>query len=488
MKRKRVGYLFLFLLGIFMAANWVWSGKIGTEIGLLPIYSSTVDFNEYVFPDPDKTTYVMDLNLEAANRNLHGKSLISTVNTSGKPLAELWLTMYPNAFRLDSETPAPPDAYYSGFNPGGAEVKSLTVNGQETVIMYEGISLGVILGYDIMMDERIDIAIEWTVKVPRASYRLGTKNGTYMLSAFYPQLNVLDANGWKKSYNSKFGDPFCSHSAEYLVHLDIPEQYVPIGMPVIEQTMPEDNGRQRYTMSGKKWRSFALALMFDYSAEVVTLNKTSIRCFVPGRKSQEAKVYAEKAKQILNYFNGAYGSYPYKELNIVFVPMKGFQGMEHSGLVFINDEFLEDENLNDQQITLTLAHEIAHQWWYGVVGNDQMQEPWLDEGLANWSAYKYYINNENGSRPALVAAYPRNLARGLNSFSSRDEYYKGVYNNGAQFWFELENQVGEEKMTMILHRYWADYQYKIATTQDLFNAIHKEVPKNIDAFLNKWFF
>lgn len=484
MKRKSKIYLTIFIVGMLIPIYIILSAKDGDN--LAPAFSYPVKNEADLFPHPGKTGYYMKMYLDAGSRTLYGKSVITTENSSGRPLGELWMTTYPNAFRSAKESPAPPEAYFGGFNEGWLAVKEVTVNGQAVDLSYEGVSLGLHLNHDIMANEKIRIAMSWTVKIPRLAYRFGTKDGVFMLGNFYPQLNVLTPTGWRKSYQSDFGDPFCFHSASYTAELNLPEPYRPIGMEVCDPPVIEDDGRQRFVMGGENMRDFSLALMIDYSMAEATLNKTQIRCFLPGKKIEPAQWYVDKASQILNYFNCMYGSYPYPELNIVFVPMTGFRGMEHTGLVYLTDEYLTPP-FDEEQKVLTLAHEIAHQWWYGLVGNDQLKEPWLDEGLANWCAIKYVTANENGKMPNLSRVGNDTLQRELKEYRSRDDYYQSAYQNGALFWIELEKSLGEEQVNKILRRYLAEYRYKLATTDDLRNVIQKETARDMSDYFQRWF-
>ena len=87
------------------------------------------------------------------------------------------------------------------------------------------------------------------------------------------------------------------------------------------------------------------------------------------------------SKEAVAYFNDTFGKYPYKTLTISKTPFM-FGGMEYPGLVFISDS-IEDEI----EYKKVIVHEIAHQWWYSVVGNDESKEAWLDESLVAGDLY-----------------------------------------------------------------------------------------------------
>ncbi len=117
-----------------------------------------------------------------------------------------------------------------------------------------------------------------------------------------------------------------------------------------------------------------------------------------------------------------------------------------------------------------------------------MKEPWLDEGLANWSAYKY-LYERKGQKPPPESHKPAGikLTRELKEIYSAQEYYGTAYTGGEAFWFGLEDELGSEQVIKVLRRYYADFQYGIATTDDLKNCIQVEAHKNMDHYFQRWF-
>jgi aminopeptidase N len=168
--------------------------------------------------------------------------------------------------------------------------------------------------------------------------------------------------------------------------------------------------------------------------------------------------------------------------------MLGFSGMEYSGLVFLRND-LWISQVNQQKNEFLLAHEIAHQWWYGAVGSDQLREPWLDEGLANWSAYKYMQMVKGEPLPFNAQARPAvYLNRELKDFASAQEYYRVAYTGGQSFWFGLEEDMGSERVVNVLRKYYADYRFGLADTSDLEKCIQAEARKDMSYYYKKWFY
>lgn len=434
------------------------------------------------FPAPEKTLYRMSLYLDINTRTLYGTTVLTTSNTCGQVLSELWFTIYPDAFRNSTATPAPASAYYAGFEPAGIELQEIMVNFKPVDYIREGVSLQLIPAEDILPGQDITVEMKWKAQIPRVAYRYGYKEGVYMLGHFYPALNVYDDGVWRKSYDSAFGDPFCLNCADYLVRLNIPEAYSMVSTGSVVETIAEDNGRQFITVAAENVRDFAMVIAHQYQVLEEAGQGYTVFMHAPVQSDDNLDWMLQETIDILDFFSCTWGSYPYPEYKVVFVPMQGFDGMEYSGIVFLSDELLRPR-ADREHTRFLLAHETAHQWWYGLVGNDQVREPWLDEGLANWGAYKYL--NQQGQ--ATKGSGRTNLARELKDMHSRDDYYATAYTGGESFWWGLEQELGEEKVKQVLRSYLANYRFQVATTGDLLQIIQQEAQYDMQEYFNRWF-
>jgi aminopeptidase N len=148
--------------------------------------------------------------------------------------------------------------------------------------------------------------------------------------------------------------------------------------------------------------------------------------------------------------------------------MEGFMGMEYDGLIFLSDRAMA-ASYGAQQRSQLVAHEIAHQWWYALVGNDQAAEPWLDEGLASWSADLYL--RSQGQVGASVGKSSQQLAWPLTAFSSREQYMAAVYSGGEWFWYQVEKKAGQSQLLKGLNDYLKAYSGQVASTGDMFSSL-----------------
>jgi hypothetical protein len=127
--------------------------------------------------------------------------------------------------------------------------------------------------------------MKWQAQIPRLAYRYGYKDGVFMLGNFYPTLDVYDTEGWRTSYNSVFGDPFCFNSADYIVRLNIPEAYSMVSTGSVVERIAEDNGRQFITAAAENVRDFAMAVHYQYRERSREQNGIKISMYTPGKAS-----------------------------------------------------------------------------------------------------------------------------------------------------------------------------------------------------------
>lgn len=485
MRKGRKAWFIAIIAVLICSAYFFWSGnQPSTQVAAtLPDYHHPE--TEESFPAPGKTLYRMSLFLDINTRTISGTTVLTTSNTSSQVLSELWFTIYADAFRNPGTTPAPASAYYAGFEPAGIEFEEIIVNYKEAEYFKDGISLQLIPAEDIQPGQDITVEMKWKSQIPRLSYRYGCKDGVYMLGNFYPALNVYDDQGWRTSYNSAFGDPFCYHSADYVVRLNIPEGYSMVSTGSVVETIAEDNGRQFITAAAENVRDFGMVVYYNYQQVEARDKGPAVSMYAPARAKADLDAMLQETADILDFFSCTWGSYPYPEFKVAFVPMKGFHGMEYSGIIFLSEELLLS-GADRQHTRFLLAHETAHQWWYGMVGNDQVREPWLDEGLANWGAYKY-LNHQDQQQDRRTAGARANLARELKEMHSRNDYYSTAYTGGESFWWGLEEELGEEKVKQVLRRYLANYRFQIATTDDLLQVIQQEAHQDMQEYFNSWF-
>ena len=159
------------------------------------------------------------------------------------------------------------------------------------------------------------------------------------------------------------------------------------------------------------------------------------------------------------------GPYPYPQLDLVDAP-GAFGGIEYPGLVFIG-------TLGGPNVIEPTVHEVAHQWFYGLVGDDQLHEPWLDEAAATYAEILYYEAAGRQGRATGMLSDFRSFLRsyrdptlpiglGVGEYADESEYALIVYVKGALFFDALRREIGDAMFDDFLRLYFQTYRYGVA--------------------------
>ncbi|MDN5346722.1 MAG: hypothetical protein PWP65_286 [Clostridia bacterium] len=356
----------------------------------------------------------------------------------------------------------------------GAEIKIEAGNFQGRRVEYitTGDKLLFLLDPPLRPQETAEVNIEFHTKVPEVAARLGRFRGANMLAGWYPILAPRTGGTWQGVVMDRgFGDPYFADAAFYRVKLILPTGYKVIaggravdvraeGRDQVWHFTGEQPLREFSFAAGPGWRyifgppgKVELVLAGDEGAGVAV---------------QEGIILATAARA-LDFFQEKFGPYPYSYFHIALVPLAELAGMEYPGLIFIS-------TLADFSPSV-VVHEVAHQWWYNLVGTDQVNEPWMDEGLAEYSTllfYRYHdpsLYRQRLSAAEGMAADPMFMDRTLKDYPTALAYRQGVYAGGRSFWLELEKKIGEEKLLAFLSRLRRDYLFRRLQKEDLLREL-----------------
>jgi len=173
-------------------------------------------------------------------------------------------------------------------------------------------------------------------------------------------------------------------------------------------------------------------------------------------------------------------------------------GVEYPGLIMIGADLYTGDSVLDV-LPVAVAHEVAHQWWYGVVGNDVLQSPWQDEGLTTFSSTLYFEENVPPFYEGLLNYYRQRLedylaaegdepiAQPVGAFRGRGSAYGAiVYTKGALFFEELRHEIGDDAFFGALQAYYADNAYRLTDPPELLNAFEATCACDLEAFYEEW--
>jgi len=295
-------------------------------------------------------------------------------------------------------------------------------------------------------------------------------------------------DGWLVHDPGFWGEYQVFEAGDFQIDLTLVD--APAGLVVAASAPPldtaqEDGSTYRYQLESA--RTFALSLSPSYQvfSQTVDLGSSSVvvysYAYVFGVDAGQAAL-AETARAV-ELYSELFGPYPHASLSVVEADF--LDGMEYDGLYFLSKGFynLYDGTPNGY-LTAIAVHETAHQWWYGLVGNDQALEPWLDEALCAFTERVYYEHFYPEAlvkwwQPYRVDYYdPAGLVgESIYDYISYRAYRDAVYLNGQAFLQAVRLRVGDQAFFAFLKDYIARYRGQIATGQDFFAllATHSDV-------------
>ncbi len=449
--------------------------------------------------------YTMTVSVDEINHTASVSQVTNYINKTDNALDNICFHLYANSF--DKGVVNKPvsalyesKAYPHGESYGNIKISSVKINGESATTTLEGDDktiLSVTLSSSLYPNDRVSIEFEYTVALPNINHRFGYGDNAINLCNFYPIACVFENGNFSKQEYHYNGDPFYSDMANYDVTIKNFENYTVATSG--DQVSQEVVDHQKITkVQAKAVRDFAIVLSDKFKTTSQKVGNTTINYYYYNDKNPESSL--QTAVDSLNTFNDMIGKYPYQNLSVVesnFV----HGGMEYPNLVMISDCLEKYEDYQN-----TIIHEIAHQWWYGMVGNNEYNYGWLDEGLTEYTTALFYeknpsyslkyddiISSANSSYCMFVEVYTdifgtvdTSMNRALNEYKTEPEYIYISYVKGTLLFDSLRDIMGSKAFFKCLKTYFKTYQGKNATPQDMINCFEKTSLRNLESFFNSW--
>ena len=382
---------------------------------------------------------------------LSGAQRIEFTNVGAAPLTTVWLRLWANG-------------------PDGCKERRITVRvlaPAEAGRPSAGCTaLPVRLAGPLAPGARTALSLRWTVRGRPDRDRFGHFGSTVLMGNVVPLLAVTDRNGVHRTEPYvAYGEAFYSLAARWDATLDLPRSLraATTGTVVSERA----RGRRRtVTVATPRARDFGIAVgRFRVRSRTVAGVRLRVHT---GRSSRDARSIMRTAAHSVRLLGRRLGDYGSPELDLVGI--RADFGMEYPELVFVTG----DPGL--------VAHEVAHQWWYSIVGNDQYREPWLDETFATYTEFDLYGGFRRCSRGRPYDFLPPSfrrarLDRGMRYYASRSPAYFGVvYEGGACALHSLERDIGRARMGRMLRLLVSRHRQGVITRAEVFAALREVAP------------
>ena len=446
----------------------------------------------------------MSVSVVLEEKTLNGTEKINYYNDTETAISELKFNLYGNSYRKGAKySPVSPQqtaqSYPDGLSYGDMKVNDVR-HGKEQLnfqICGEDYNiLSVALTEEIFPEECVEISIDFTLNLANVISRTGINKDTINLANFYPILCARDDDGFYECVYYTTGDPFYSDCADYKVKISLDENYR-VASSGKEISSACEGGKLTAIYEIKNARSFAFVLSKGFEKISAKTCGVDINYYYYADATPTQSL--EYAIKSMEFFHETFGEYPYPTYSVV--QTKFVQGgMEFPALVMISD------GLDARSYGEVIVHETAHQWWQSVVGNNEIEYGFLDEGLAEYSVVLFYENfSEYGlSREVLVKSAEEtykvyctvadkvfgkvdtSMMRSLKEFQTEYEYVNMAYIKPCIMYDTLRTTLGETRFFNGLKRYYQNYKFKNATPHDLVGAFEK-VGADSNGFFESFF-
>jgi hypothetical protein len=436
---------------------------------------------------PGASVYEIDVEISDDVLSLEGHQEVCYTNREDEPLDEIFFRLFPNLLG------------------GAATVSALRVDGQDVEPVYElaDSALRVPLDVGLQPGEAILIEMAFEVEVAQVMERnyglFGFFDGVLSLHQFYPVIPVYDDEGWNVELPSPQGDITYYDASFYRVQVTGPDSLVVVASGV-EMAREEEGGSQVLTFAAGPARGFYVAASEDYVVASDTVGETQVNSYAPAGREEAADLALGFATDALACYSERFGVYPYTEFDVVSTPMLAL-GMEYPGMTAITREVYDlDATVRGVPAPImmegTVGHEVAHQWFYNMVGNDQIDEPWLDEAVVQYVTGLYYRDTYGeqgyqGWRGSWIDRWDRvdqaEIPIGLPVAAYEDGAYSAiVYGRGPLFVEALAAEMGQETFEAFLRDYVQSHAWGIGTGEAFRQFAEEHCQCDLSALFDEW--
>jgi hypothetical protein len=396
-----------------------------------------------VAPPDDRPTYVLRIDVRPTENVVIGRT--DARFTPDLPTDKLVFRLWPNGPRTAA---------------GGARLDVTAVHlGAHPAETRRPDSTTLEVPVQLAAGQRVEASVDWRLTLPGAiDDRVSRTGDAIRLGSFFPVLAWERGVGWATDpATGGFAESSTPVTADYAASVT-----VPAGFDVLATGVPDGNGR--WTATAVPDFALTVGRFTTATATANAPHPVAVTVGVHAGVGETPHAYIARVVRTLEDFSSRFGAYPWPNFTLAITPNLG-GGIEYPMHVM----------QGPGTIGRTTPHEVGHQWFYGLVSNDQGRDPWLDEGLATWAEVRF----ENALAQTLRMSVPRagqgRTAEPMAFWQGRQSiYYRSVYVQGAQ---ALAALGPPDLVDCALRVYVARNAHRIARTADLLAAVDAVFPE-----------
>jgi hypothetical protein len=488
---------------------------------------------------PRIASYSIDARLDPAARTITGSQVLTWRNASAYPARSLRFHLYYNAWRNTAST------WMRERRLGGDITVSERPEGDWSWIDLERVALSrdgtapvdltnrvrfiapddgnaddrtvveVPLDQPVKPDETVSLRMAWSSRVPRTFARTGAVGSYYFVAQWFPKIGVLENTGWN-CHQFHAATEFFSDFGNYDVRLTVPNGWIVGATGIARDTSPGNDGTTTHHYVQEDVHDFAWTTSPDYVERTdtfthPTLPAVTMRLLLqPEHRSQERRHF-DATRAALKYYGEWFGPYPYGHITVIDPAWQsGAGGMEYPTLFTAGTNWIAPRDVTDPEgVTI---HEAGHQFWYGMVANNEFEHAWLDEGLntfstsrvlaqvfdPNYTVKRYFggfvpwvfrdlpLSRDTESRS--LALYRAAAARMDTQSTPTWQYWPGThsvttYHKTVLWLHTLERMLGWDTLQRILSTFFSQWSFRHPQPLDFFAVVNEVSGQDLT-----WFF
>lgn len=359
--------------------------------------------------------------------------------------------------------------------------------------------------------ESVTLELGFDVKVPPRKGRWGQWDEITTLTQWLPVAAVHDETGWQPAPFVPWHQPFHNEAGIYRVRVKLPsEQKLAASAPVKNEVDLKDGWRE-IEHEEICVRDFSLVCSARFQEWVGNADGVRVRVLAPPEHAFYAQAFVETVEQSLPVYSQWFGKYPYSQFTVVEACL-GWAGNESGGMVLIDDRMFNMPHIAKKYPTYLLQHELAHQWWYNVVGTNGYSETWMDEGLATYFSHR--LADRTAGRNNELITYPRGLgwlpnirrddfrsvsmvgawARGdahppvqeMPKYGHLVNLTSASYDRGSKVVGMIEERLGEAAFLRFMQHVHQKYRFRILRVKDFRKELEEYTGAGWGDFFEHW--
>lgn len=394
--------------------------------------------------------YRLDVRWSPSGRRLEGFSRITVRNAGPRRLERVWLRMWPNGAGRRDRSCRHTRARIKGVAGGAVGAYARRCS-----------AVAIVLPRPLAPGARTRFRLRFAVQVPRESDSFGRNAGVDLLGEAVPLVAPTDERGLHLPPAVSYAEASYSLPADWHVRVRVSRRLRAAMTGLRSRRTKGASAVYTAHASGSRDFAFAFGALHSRSRSVL-----GVRIRVAGSRRMRRHLPAalRRAARAFRHLQRRYGGYPLRRLDLVIGTLD-FGGAEFPGIVASTPD------------AATISHEVAHQWFYGLVGNDQYTDPWLDESLTAWHEELLAPGTYRCDPRAPLGGSPLGLGAGMRSFGARSSLYtRVIYRGGACALTRLQRDIGPRRLASAVRAYVRRNGGGIARSADFLRAVQAAAP------------